>query len=48
MAAEPECFSTGFASSVVLLRHVCLLKRAVPQHQVFTKIRVALPVVTKE
>lgn len=38
----PEGFSTGFTSSVTLLRHFLFLTKSVRERQISTKIRVAL------
>lgn len=48
LAMVPEGLSTGFTSSVMLLRRFLFLTKSVPEPQIFTKIRVALLMVNGE
>lgn len=48
LAMMSEGFSTGFTSSVMLLRHFLFLTKSLPEHRIFTKIRVALLMVNGE
>lgn len=48
LAMVPEGLSTGFTSSVMLLRRFLFLTKPVPEPQIFTKLRVALLMVNGE
>lgn len=41
-------FSTGFTSPTMLLKYFLFLKKSVPEDQIFTKIRVALLMVSRD
>ena len=48
LAVMPEGISTGFTSSVMLLRHCLFLMKSVLEYQIFTKVWGALLMVIRE